>query len=147
LDPIHKTLFRIATGDNWTDIMYVAQYGCKAYPSHDLAALAMGVMHTGDADDACPTPEAGGAFAVFYFVAFFILGGLVFLNLFIGVVTAGMGDSIGAMDEDAMSDFVVERLQVQYSMHYTHTIHTTHTVLIHCTHYIQTLSADAPDWE
>jgi hypothetical protein len=106
------TLFRIATGDNWTDVMYVAQYGCKAYPSHDYSALSQSVS-ADDPDLSCKEPQVGGAFAVFYFIAFFVLGGLVFLNLFIGVVTAGMGDSMDAMDEDALADFVVERLHTR----------------------------------
>ena len=27
------TLFRVATGDDWTDVMYTAQFGCKLYAS------------------------------------------------------------------------------------------------------------------
>jgi voltage-gated sodium channel len=68
------TLFRSATGDNWTDIMYTSQYGCDRYPP---------------LEGTCDNPKAFGWWAVLWFSLFYMMGGLVFLNLFIGVVTAG----------------------------------------------------------
>jgi Ca2+-binding EF-hand superfamily protein len=86
-DPYHfqnlhvtlMSLFRVATGEDWTDIMYTAQYGCEEYPV--------------PVEIEC-TPEAFGAFAVFYWIFFYGIGGLVMLQLFTGVVTAGMADAI-----------------------------------------------------
>jgi voltage-gated sodium channel len=90
------TLFRSATGDDWTDIMYTAQYGCDQYPTF-LAP--------------CDNPTAFGMFAVIFFVVFFVFGGLVFLNLFIGVVTAGMSASMQEMDVDKEAAERVKILQ------------------------------------
>jgi hypothetical protein len=90
------TLFRSATGDDWTDIMYTAQYGCDEYPTF-LAP--------------CNNPHAFGMFAVVFFVMFFTMGGLVFLNLFIGVVTAGMSASMEEMDVDKEASDRVKLLQ------------------------------------
>jgi voltage-gated sodium channel len=91
------TLFRSATGDDWTDIMYTAQYGCDQYPTF-LAP--------------CDNPTAWGMFAVIFFVFVNIFGGLVFLNLFIGVVTAGMSASMAEMDIDVEADYRVKLLQM-----------------------------------
>ena len=87
------TLFRIATGEDWTDVMYTAQFGCKAYG-------------TGGGSAVCTNSTAFGYWAVTYFCIFFTLGGLVFLNLFIGVITAGMADSIVEVEEDLESEEV-----------------------------------------
>jgi voltage-gated sodium channel len=92
------SLFRIATGDDWTDIMYTAQYGCEVYPVlHTFKKTQFMTpqdlpLTTGFHD--CLAPHAHKASAVFFFVWFHMIGGMVFLNLFIGVVTVGMGDAM-----------------------------------------------------
>merc|ERR1711865_280231 len=112
-DPFHwanlhvsiMTMFRVATGDDWTDIMYTAQFGCDRYPAHNYtrhpelcnSTLTEGLGH----------PEAWGVWSVAFFVIFFILGGLVFLNLFIGVIAASMAQS---MDEVKQDDTVYARV-------------------------------------
>jgi voltage-gated sodium channel len=91
------TLFQSATGDGWSDIMYTSQYGCDAYPT--------------DGPEPCDHPHAFGWLAVLFFVSFYIMGGGVFLNLFIGVVTAGMKSAMGEVREDEIADERVRLLQ------------------------------------
>eukprot|EP00935_MAST-01C_sp_MAST-1C-sp1_P000434 g434.t1 len=103
-DPFHwqnlhvaiMTLFRSATGDDWTDVMYTAQYGCSRYPTF------LG---------ACDHPRVFGFFAVAFFMLFYLFGGLVFLNLFIGVVTAGMSSSMEELEVDQEAKERVAMLQ------------------------------------
>jgi voltage-gated sodium channel len=92
------TLFRIATGDDWTDVMYTAQYGCDVY-------------YSAPSDGFCPSPHSFGFVAVLMFVLFFIMGSLVFLNLFIGVVTAGMATAITEMENDLIAARRIKMLQ------------------------------------
>jgi voltage-gated sodium channel len=92
------TLFRIATGDDWTDVMYTAQYGCDVY-------------YSAPSDGFCPSPHGFGFVAVLMFVMFFMMGSLVFLNLFIGVVTAGMSTSMAEMENDLIAARRIKMLQ------------------------------------
>jgi voltage-gated sodium channel len=98
------SLFRIATGEDWTDIMYTAQYGCDIYPvphtfkKSQFMTSQDAPLSTGFYD--CLNPTAHKASAVFFFVWFHMIGGLVFLNLFIGVVTVGMGDAIEQQEKE-----------------------------------------------
>jgi voltage-gated sodium channel len=52
------TLFRVATGDDWTDVMYTAQFGCSAYGS-SVAEFK--------GETTCHTSEAHGVVAVVFF--------------------------------------------------------------------------------
>ena len=86
-DPIHfqslhislLSLFRIATLEDWTDIMYTAIYGCQAYGYSGLEEL-------------CENSEAFPFLGWFYFVSFVLLATFVFLNLLIGVIISNMED-------------------------------------------------------
>merc|ERR1712224_1155191 len=89
------TLFRVATGDDWTDLMYTAQYGCGSYPD-------------GVSSDNCVKEEAHGLLAVLFFSLFQMLGGMVFLNLFTGVITAGMYDSMGEQEFEGLTEEMIE---------------------------------------
>ena len=76
-DPIHfeslhislLSLFRVATLEDWTDIMYTAIYGCQNYGYSGLQEL-------------CKNSEAFPFLGWFYFVSFVLLATFVFLNLF-----------------------------------------------------------------
>ena len=68
------TLFRCATFDDWTDVMYINMFGCDKYGYDAMKKL-------------CKTPEAWGFVSPIYFVSFIVVGSLVLLNLFIGVIT------------------------------------------------------------
>ena len=86
-DPIHfeslhlslLSLFRVATLEDWTDIMYTAVYGCQSYGYSDMEHF-------------CKGSEAFPFLGWFYFVSFVLLATFVFLNLFIGVIISNMED-------------------------------------------------------
>lgn len=90
-DPVHfghlpvamLSLFRVVTGDAWTDLLYTNMYGCAAFGYDDPSTC----VHK---------PQA--AAAVLYFASFVLIGAMVMLNLFIGVILAGMEE---AREEDA----------------------------------------------
>jgi len=87
------TLFRCSTLEDWTDVMYINMYGCKNYGYSD-------------APDLCTDSKPSYWMALFYFVAFTILGSLVLLTLFIGVVCTSMAE---AQDKQACEKDVEDR--------------------------------------
>jgi voltage-gated sodium channel len=86
-DPIHFEslhlsllgLFRVATLEDWTDIMYTAIYGCQQYGYSGIEEL-------------CKNSEAFPILGWLYFVSFIVLVTFVFLNLIIGVILNNMVD-------------------------------------------------------
>jgi voltage-gated sodium channel len=92
-DPIHfngldiafLTMFRVVTAEDWTDVMYINMYGCANYG------------YVGN-EDRCVASNAYPNFSSFFFVSFVFLGMFIGINLFIGVVMAGM-DSARAENE------------------------------------------------
>jgi len=87
------TLFRCSTLEDWTDVMYINMYGCKNYG------------YGGNPQD-CVASQAQWWFALIYFVVFTVLGSLVLLTLFIGVVCTSMAE---AQDQQAIAMDVEER--------------------------------------
>lgn len=88
-DPVHfenlqmsfLSLFRVATLEDWTDIMYINMYGCLNYGY--------------DGNPVC-TEETSHAFgwgAAFFFSSFVLVATMVILNLFIGVIMNGMDEA------------------------------------------------------
>lgn len=75
------SLFQCATLDDWAPIMYVNMYGC-----------AVDSVFGMDAED-CENPQPQPLTAAIYFVFFILVGGLVLLTLFIGVVSMGMDEA------------------------------------------------------
>lgn len=94
-DPIHfetlqmsmLSLFRVVTLEDWTDVMYINMQGCDeyGYGPGDMAA--------------CTSPEAQPVLAALFFVSFVLVGTMIFMNLFIGVIMTGMTE---AQDEAAV---------------------------------------------
>ncbi len=90
-DPVHfqdlstalLTLFRVVTLEDWTDVMYIQMYGSEAYPNYADFAQA----HLREASRAMPV--LGAAF----FVSFVMLGTMIMLNLFIGVIINSMSEA------------------------------------------------------
>ena len=86
-DPIHfeslhislLSLFRVATLEDWTDIMYTAIYGCQNYGYSGMKEL-------------CENSNAFPFLGWFYFVSFVLLATFIFFNLFIGVIISNMDD-------------------------------------------------------
>jgi voltage-gated sodium channel len=86
-DPIHfeslhislLSLFRVATLEDWTDIMYTAIYGCQNYGYSGM-------------EDLCRNSQTFSFLGWFYFVSFVLLATFIFFNLFIGVIISNMDD-------------------------------------------------------
>lgn len=91
-DPIHfkdlqtsmLSLFRVVTLEDWTDIMYINMFGCENY-GYD------GNM------DLCTNSAGYSALSITFFVTFVLIGTMIFLNLFIGVVMNGMDEAKNEM--------------------------------------------------
>jgi len=68
--------------EDWTDVMYVAMYGCDKYSY-------------GDVNDwpRCENPGAWGWLAGFYFIFFIIFSSLIMLNLVIGTICSSMAEA------------------------------------------------------
>ncbi len=101
-DPVHfqnlstalLTLFRVVTLEDWTDVMYIQMYGSDAYPGYADFAQA----HLREASRGLAILGAA------YFVSFVLLGTMIMLNLFIGVI-------INSMDEAQAEREAEERRQ------------------------------------
>ena len=87
------TLFRCSTLEDWTDVMYINMYGCKNYGYND---------HPWE----CTNSQESWWLALIYFVVFTVLGSLVLLTLFIGVVCTSMAE---AQDKQAIEKDVEDR--------------------------------------
>ncbi|MBA3459964.1 MAG: ion transporter [Deltaproteobacteria bacterium] len=87
-DPIHfgnlqtslLTLFRVVTLEGWTEILYIQMKGCAGYGYGGQEAL-------------CIASSAQPIVAAAFFVSFILLGTMVMLNLFIGVIMNGMSEA------------------------------------------------------
>ena len=91
------TLFRCSTLEDWTDVMYINIYGCKNY----------GYMDDDEMIGMCKniTEYPGkGAIAAIYFIIFTLLGALVLLTLFIGVICTAMEEAQEAQDVEKALD-------------------------------------------
>ncbi|MEM9415021.1 MAG: ion transporter [Planctomycetota bacterium] len=96
-DPVHfgnlqksmLSLFRVVTLEDWTDIMYIQMWGSDRYP-----------FSVGDrvAYDGQFNSQASPVVGAVYFVSFVLLGTMIMLNLFIGVIINSMEE---AQDEQA----------------------------------------------
>ena len=90
-DPVHfqdlstalLTLFRVVTLEDWTDVMYIQMYGSDAYPNYAEFAQA----HLREASRSMPVLGA------LFFVSFVLLGTMIMLNLFIGVIINSMAEA------------------------------------------------------
>ena len=89
------TLFRVATFEDWTDVMYINYLGCDRWgysegadedgrggslPDHDIYGVVVN----------CDNPQANLFGSVTYFITFVIIAAFIMLSLFIGVITSSM---------------------------------------------------------
>jgi voltage-gated sodium channel len=72
------TLFTVVTMEGWADVMYIQMKGCAAFP--DMAAT-------------CQASSEAPLLAPFFFITFILLGTMIILNLFIGVIMNGMNEA------------------------------------------------------
>lgn len=88
-DPLHfgtlemslVSLFRVVTLEDWTDLMYINFFGCN----HPIWGYS--------AEEGCISPSASGWVSMLYFISFVIVGTMVVLNLFIGVIMNSMEEA------------------------------------------------------
>eukprot|EP00499_Haloplacidia_sp_CaronLabIsolate_P007484 CAMPEP_0196796350 /NCGR_PEP_ID=MMETSP1104-20130614/37403_1 /TAXON_ID=33652 /ORGANISM="Cafeteria sp., Strain Caron Lab Isolate" /LENGTH=418 /DNA_ID=CAMNT_0042166741 /DNA_START=22 /DNA_END=1275 /DNA_ORIENTATION=- len=98
-DPVHfrtpdiafVTLFRCATLEDWSDVMYINMQGCDNYGYFDNM-------------DECTQPTAQPLVSVFYFCSFVVISALTILNLFIGVILASMDDAKAELEEEMKAE-------------------------------------------
>lgn len=93
-DPVHfkdlqiamLSLFRVVTLEDWTDVMYINMFGCDnyGYSANSLYACPYSAANPSDMN-----PILGAAF----FVSFVLMGTMIVLNLFIGVIMGGMTEA------------------------------------------------------
>ena len=84
-DPLHfetlpmsmLSLFRAVTLEDWTDLMYINMYGCANYGYEGREAL-------------CTASSPSPIGSPILFCSLILLGAMVILNLFIGVIMNGM---------------------------------------------------------
>jgi len=99
-DPVHfndlqtsmLSLFRVVTLEDWTDVMYINMFGCENYGYDGNMTI-------------CTASKAMPALSVLYFVSFVMIGTMIILNLFIGVIMTGMDEAKAEM----ASEETVER--------------------------------------
>ncbi|MEM9770961.1 MAG: ion transporter [Cyanobacteria bacterium P01_D01_bin.73] len=80
------SLFTVVTLEGWTTTMYTQMYGCDRYGYESFPEL-------------CVAPEQFPAIAPIFFISFVLIGALVILNLFVGVIISSMMTSIDEMEE------------------------------------------------
>ncbi len=108
-DPVHfgnlqlslLSLFRIVTLEDWTDIMYINMYGC------DHAIWGYG------SEGGCTDPRAMGFGAALYFVTFVLVGTMIVLNLFIGVIMNSMDEAKRDAREEADRQSSLREMSLQ----------------------------------
>ncbi len=93
-DPVHfadlgtslLTLFRVVTLEDWTDVMYIQMYGFANY--------------TGDGFN--PSQKHMPILGAGYFVSFVMIGTMIMLNLFIGVIISSMDEAQDEQEKDEL---------------------------------------------
>ena len=83
------SLFRVCTGDDWTDIMYINIYGCRRYPAGLYDQTYAGPRH----EPFDCSQERLSWMAALFFIVFVLIGALVLLSLFIGTITTAMEEA------------------------------------------------------
>ncbi|KAG2780057.1 hypothetical protein PC129_g20629 [Phytophthora cactorum] len=99
------SLFQLATMDGWSDVLYINYYGCDLYGYDAYRALGYECKH-----------QPGGFLAVLYFCTFIVLGGMVLITLFIGVVTTSMEEATQEMEAEKELIRRVEALRSQHNI-------------------------------
>lgn len=108
-DPFHfgslqrsmLTLFQIVTLEGWADILAINMYGCDRFGYESMM-------------DQCTNPSGAPVGAVLFFVSFILLGTMIILNLFIGVIMNAMNEVIeeATLKERARSQTVSLKTQI-----------------------------------
>jgi len=98
-DPVHfgrleislLSLFRVVTLEGWTELLYIQMYGCDAY-GYDAFP------------DRCVASAPMPLTAVIFFVSFVLIGTMVILNLFVGVIMNGMEEAHAEQEAQLLAE-------------------------------------------
>jgi len=104
-DPVHfgdlhsamLSLLRTVTLEDWTDLMYAQIYGTDKY-AYDSSTLATMTA----AQHEMWRPKAMPILGVIYFASFVLIGTMIVLNLFIGVVISSLTDAQAEQAREAV---------------------------------------------
>ena len=100
-DPVHfdtlpksmLSLFRVVTLEDWTDIMYIQMYGCANYGYVGTQTAAL-----------CTKSSAFPILSPLFFSSFVLIGTMVIMNLFIGVIMNGMEEARNELEGQKEKD-------------------------------------------
>jgi len=110
------TLFRASTLEDWTDIMYINTYGCQIFGYSDTMNEALNGAGCGSAKALGKGQLArsviwrGSPMSSLYFLVFVMIGALVLLTLFVGVVTTSMEEATEDMKEALAIEAEVQKV-------------------------------------
>ena len=96
LDVAMLTLFRCATLEDWTDVMYIAIYSCAAPPYGHGGSFVTAAQQTPDNRLYwCRRPDGTQPItAVAYFLSFTLIAAMCMLSLFVGAITMAMAEEM-----------------------------------------------------
>jgi len=97
------TLYRCATLEDWTDVMYINMYGCEKYGYRLMP-------------ERCVASEPWGYAALLYFFVFTVLGSLVLLNLFIGIVCLSMEEALRNLQKEQFTAKQIVSLKKRHNL-------------------------------
>lgn len=84
------TLFRIATLEDWTDVMYTAMEGCDKYGYTKYP-------------EECVAPSTQPKLALAFFGTFVVIANMMVLNLFIGVISGSMREAKASIEQGVLA--------------------------------------------
>jgi voltage-gated sodium channel len=85
------TLFQVATAEEWVQTLNTQRYGCDHFGYEGQEAL-------------CTQPMTYPVIAPLYFITFILLGTMIILNLFIGVIMTSIEEAQNEQQERAERD-------------------------------------------
>jgi voltage-gated sodium channel len=94
------TLFQVATAEDWSTTLYTQMYGCDQAGYDGREAM-------------CTAPAAYPVLAPVYFVSFILVGTMIILNLFIGVIMNSMQAAADELERSAAPSREHELLELQ----------------------------------
>ena len=101
----------MATLEDWTDVMYINMWGCTKYGyDFNATAVANGIPNAMGCDP--HESQEQPVISAVFFSFFIVVGALVLLTLFIGVVTTAMEEAQNEQKEDDRQSEKLDKLKV-----------------------------------
>ena len=98
------TLFQIATMENWVELMHTQMYGCNIF------GYGEEIKHL------CTAPRPAPLAAVLFFIGFIVVGTMIILNLFIGVIMKGMEEMQDEIDERRLKNGEAPQVVLEHQL-------------------------------